>query len=94
MDFKNFDEAIEYIKEVDKNPALYRKILQEPFFYGNKPNLYYEEQRLLNFFDMILYKIEMGYKPVAQRSVRKFYPVFKFRRKFCYYICRKNFWNL
>ncbi len=94
MNFKNFDEAIEYVKEVDNNPALYKKILQEPFFYGNKPNFYYEEQRLLDFFDMILYKLEMGYKPVAQRNIRKLYPVFNFRRKFCYYVCKKNLWNL
>ena len=94
MNFKNFDHAIEYIKEVDSNPSLYKKILQEPFFYGNTPNIYYEQQRLLDFFDMIVYNIERGYKPVAQRNVKKLYPILNLRRKFYYYVLKKNLWNI
>ncbi len=94
MQFKTFDHAVEYIKLVDSDPALYRKMLEEPFFYGNQPNIYYQEQRILDFLEMII-KLKDSYTPVARRRFkRKLFPVFKLRRRLAYYLFKKNLWNL
>lgn len=35
-DFENFDELAEYVKKVDTDDALYKKMLQEPWLHNNK----------------------------------------------------------
>jgi len=91
MNFKSPEHAIEYIAKVDNDTDLYRQILEEPFFYGNRPNEYYDENRILNFFDMIVNL--SNYTPVAQTWKRKLYPVYSYRKKFAYYVLKKNLWN-
>ena len=91
MNFKSPEQAIEYIAKVDNDTDLYRQILEEPFFYGNRPNEYYDENRILNFFDMIVNL--SNYTPVAQTWKRKLYPVYSYRKKFAYYVLKKNLWN-
>ncbi|OHE73741.1 MAG: hypothetical protein A2007_01955 [Verrucomicrobia bacterium GWC2_42_7] len=48
-DFKNDEEAIQYIMKVDEDLALFEKYIKEPFFYGNKPNEFFNIERLRNF---------------------------------------------
>jgi hypothetical protein len=48
-DFPNEQALIERIIEIDKNDELYREYLRQPFFYGNKPNKYFDEMRTLDF---------------------------------------------
>jgi len=48
-DFKNDEEAIDHIIQVDQNPALLEQYLKEPFFYNNEINEWFDIQRLRNF---------------------------------------------
>lgn len=52
-DFKNFDEAVEYILEVDADDAKYRALQAEPYFYDNKPSVLFSEERLGAFLEKI-----------------------------------------
>lgn len=49
-DFRDEDALIERIVEIDNNEDLYKSYLAEPFFVDNKPNIYFDQGRLLNFF--------------------------------------------
>jgi len=48
-DFKNDEEAIDHIIQVDQNPALLEQYLREPFFYNNEINEWFDIKRLRNF---------------------------------------------
>ena len=48
-DFKNDEDAIDHIIQVDQNPALLEQYLKEPFFYNNEINEWFNIQRLRNF---------------------------------------------
>ena len=48
-DFKNDEEAIDHIIQVDQNPALLEQYLKEPFFYNNEINEWFDIKRLRNF---------------------------------------------
>lgn len=47
-DFKNMDEVIEKIIEVDNNPELYKQILNEPYFIDNTINEFIREENIVN----------------------------------------------
>jgi hypothetical protein len=64
-DYPDDESFIERILEVDANEALYREILSEPYFIDNEPNIYFSEDRLLNFFHQIL---DDEKKPVSQEK--------------------------
>jgi alpha(1,3/1,4) fucosyltransferase len=49
-DFPSEDALIERIAEIDRDENLYRQYLREPFFYGNKPSEFFDDERTLNFF--------------------------------------------
>jgi len=53
-DYASDEEFIEKILEVDSDKDLYRKFLLQPYFLENKPNIHYNENRLLEFFHRIL----------------------------------------
>jgi hypothetical protein len=53
-DFPSFEEAIEYVKEVDNNPDLYQGILNEPKF--RKIPTYLDLNVFLDWFDSTVYK--------------------------------------
>lgn len=48
-DFEDDDAAIAHVERVDADPALYRALLEEPFFHGNKPPALFDEERILGF---------------------------------------------
>jgi alpha(1,3/1,4) fucosyltransferase len=52
-DFKNDDEAIEYILSVDTDVEKQRQYLAEPCFHQNVPNPYYDLERIIRFFKHI-----------------------------------------
>lgn len=62
--FTSDESFIDAILEVDSDASLYRHYLNEPFFHDNKPNLYYDFSRLLNFFHQIL---DDNSSPVSHR---------------------------
>ncbi|MBI3877356.1 MAG: glycosyltransferase [Verrucomicrobia bacterium] len=73
LDFPNEELLVEHIRKVDENEALYLRYLREPYFHDNKPNEFFSEERLLDFFERIF---STPIKPVGQR--RSF---FEFRNR-------------
>ncbi|MCM4158793.1 glycosyltransferase [Antarcticibacterium flavum] len=55
-DFKNFEEVVERVKEVDQNEELYRKILQEPAYRGNTIPPQLQKEKLVAFMKNIFDK--------------------------------------
>lgn len=49
-DFKNFDEVVKKVKEIDENNELYKSILSEPAFINNQISTRFQEEKLINFF--------------------------------------------
>jgi alpha(1,3/1,4) fucosyltransferase len=66
--FPSEEALIDRIIEIDRDDNLYLQYLREPYFYGNKPNLYYDRNRILDF---LVQAIEDPSPPVAAR--RKFF---------------------
>ena len=64
-DYPDDESFIERILEVDANESLYKEVLSEPYFINNEPNIYFSEDRLLNFFHQIL---DDEKKPVSQEK--------------------------
>ncbi|MEI6058941.1 MAG: glycosyltransferase family 10, partial [archaeon] len=52
-DFKNEDELIKKIIEIDNDDKLYEEYLKQPWFKDNRPNIYFDEERLLKRFEEI-----------------------------------------
>jgi hypothetical protein len=53
-DCRDEEELIEKIIEIDRDDELYRRILAEPYFLNNEINQYFDENRVLNFFEKVL----------------------------------------
>lgn len=64
FDFDDETALIEAIIELDRDDALYRQRLAEPWFHHNTPNEFFQLDRVLNHFDMIFSR---SIQPVAQR---------------------------
>lgn len=63
-DYRNLDEVVDFIVELDRNETLYKKYLGAPLFPDGKPTIYVDENRILDRFEEIFSKpIE---QPVAQ----------------------------
>lgn len=79
--FSDDEAAIRHIADIDNYPDLYRQYLEEPFFYGNNPPDFFDEHRILSFFEKIL---------IDPRPRRKLFAVtpavFKARRRLQPYI--------
>src|SRR3989442_1484628 len=63
-DFRDEDALIENVVELDRNDALYRQYLAEPYFHHNKPNEFFGFDRVLDHFEMIF---SASTRPVARR---------------------------
>lgn len=64
-DFPNEEALIKRIREIDQNQDLYAEYLRQPFFIDNKPNIYYSEERLVDFFRKIFNSRQ---RPLALRK--------------------------
>jgi hypothetical protein len=53
-EYSSMQEVVERVKEIDNNDTLYKKIITEPYFVGNKLPYYYEPEYLLEFFERVL----------------------------------------
>jgi hypothetical protein len=62
--FANEEVFIKRIIEIDQDENARYKLLSEPYFHNNVPNEYYDESRILTFFENILSDTQ---KPVCQR---------------------------
>lgn len=65
-DYKNEEELIEKIIEVDQNPDLYLEMLSQPYFPNNELNEYVKEENILKQLDYIVDSIQQ-INPVANR---------------------------
>lgn len=85
--FKNMDEAIEKIIEIDNNIDLYKQILSEPYFIDNKVNEFVKEENILNKLVEIVENLDKTV-PVAQ--IYKPTPVYVKNLKIKYRILKRN----
>jgi hypothetical protein len=53
-DCRDDEELIEKIIEIDRDDEQYRRLLAEPYFPNNEVNEYFDENRILDFFEKIL----------------------------------------
>jgi hypothetical protein len=75
-DFSDETSAIRHILEVEQQPSLYRRYLDEPFFHENKIPGLFDEQRVLSFFRRILEEPRPRRKLFSLRA-----PLFKIHRR-------------
>jgi hypothetical protein len=52
-DFPSLEALAAHVAEVDRNDALYTQYLREPYFKENRPNEYFDPNRILDFFGRI-----------------------------------------
>ncbi len=52
-DFRNLDQVVEFIVELDRNDDQYKKYLGAPAFPNGQPNEFIDEARILDRFEMI-----------------------------------------
>ncbi|NEO99689.1 MAG: glycosyltransferase [Symploca sp. SIO2E9] len=69
-EFKNEDELIEKIIEIDQNDDLYLEYLKQPYFVDNQINQFIDPQNILKQFDYIF---NTPKTPVAQMKKRSFF---------------------
>jgi len=79
--FPDDDAAIRHILDIESQPDLYHRYLEEPFFLGNKLPDLFDEQRILRFFQQILDNPRPRRKLFAVRPA-----VFKARRRLQPYV--------
>jgi len=70
-DFKSFDEAIQYIIELDNDDQKYLELAAQPWFNENIIAEEYSEESLLDFFDFIIKDSKMR-KPVAKSLYKRY----------------------
>jgi alpha(1,3/1,4) fucosyltransferase len=68
-DFDSDEALIERIKQIDQDDSLFAEYLSQPYFHNNKPNEYFGQERILEFFERIFASRE---RPVAQRRTFSF----------------------
>lgn len=64
-DYSCDEEFIEKILEVHKTPKLYEEILREPYFMNDKPNEYYDLNRIIDFIQNIVHNNQ---PPISQNK--------------------------
>lgn len=87
-DFRNFEEAVTYVKEIDNNEELYLKILNAPAFRNNQVPEHLELQKLIQFFRHIFGQNE------EQRIKRPLYGACKnYEKEIKSYTNKKSNWG-
>ncbi|MEI8040020.1 MAG: glycosyltransferase family 10 [Verrucomicrobiota bacterium] len=64
LDFADEEALIERIIELDKDDAKYLEVMRQPYCINNKPNEYFNLDRVLDFFERIF---TTPIRPVSQR---------------------------
>lgn len=64
-DFSSDEAFIEHILAVHQDHELYEKILREPYLIDNKPNVYYDENRVSEFLSKVL---DDDKKPISRNK--------------------------
>ncbi len=57
-DYNSTKALLNRVIEVDNNEALFASYLQEPLFYNNQPNEYFNNERFVDFFKKIVAEIK------------------------------------
>lgn len=70
-DFRSYDEAIEFIIEMDTNEGKYLEMASQPWLNDNKIVDEFSEESLLDFFDFII-KDSKKRKPIARSLYKKY----------------------
>jgi alpha(1,3/1,4) fucosyltransferase len=68
-DFASDEELVEKIIELDRDDAKYLEYLRQPYFYGDKPNLFFNRERILDFLEKVF---TTKITPVAQAGRKTF----------------------
>ena len=63
-DFPNEEAVVERIMELDRDDAKYLEYVREPYFHGDRPNEFFDRERLLNFFEKVF---AQPIEPVSRR---------------------------
>ncbi|MBC7982241.1 MAG: glycosyltransferase [Candidatus Obscuribacterales bacterium] len=63
-DYRNLNQLVEYVVEVDRSEDLYRRYASAPAFVGGRPNEYIDKARVLDRFERIFTTSLL--QPVAQ----------------------------
>ena len=92
-DFKNFDEAIKHIKEIDNNEDLYREYLKQPYFHNNKINEYIDENKFLARFEYI-YSQKDKIEPVSTTWKNNLIDLKVITTKIKYRLFKISRWNV
>lgn len=53
-EFQTFEDVGEFVKSLDTNDAKCKKMLAQPYFHDNKLPVYYNSDRIIEFFDRII----------------------------------------
>jgi hypothetical protein len=69
-DFPSEAALIEKIIELDNDDSKYLETLRQPYFYRDEPNLYFNRDRILDFFENIF---TQKITPVARRKPKLFH---------------------
>lgn len=69
-DFKSYDEAVNYIIELDNNKGKYLEMASQPWFSDNKIADEFSEESVLDFFDFIV-KDSKKKTPIAKSFYKK-----------------------
>ena len=70
-DFKTYDEAIEYIIELDRDDVKYLELALQPWLNNNKVAKVFSEESLLDFFEFVVNDSKTK-NPVAKSLIRKY----------------------
>lgn len=74
MDFPSHEDLADHVLALEADPARFRRILETPPFYDNRPPETFSTERIVDFFERVFLE---GCRPVAQR--RWFFPLTKWR---------------
>ncbi len=72
-DFESDEALIEKIIELDRDDAKYLEYLRQPYFHDDRPNVYFDRQRALDFFEKIF---TTKITPVTQAKRKSFRRIF------------------
>lgn len=82
-DFKNLHDVVEHVLELENNPTMFSNLLLQPWIFPTIHKNYFEEERVLNFFDNYVFKKKKYVSELSQNK-RKIAAHFSVTRKRVY----------